>query len=87
MILQVADNICSVFQVANDLFPLLQVANDISNSWSTMLDEQHVPLTQYMFMLALKAILQALFVNIMKDDKEVLEFKRKYDQVRCIDIL
>ena len=52
-----------------------------------MLDEQHVSLTQYMFMLALKAILQALFVNIMKDDKDVLEFKRKYDQVRCIDIL
>ena len=83
----IADNICPVFQVANDLCPLLQVADDIANSWNTMLNEQHVPLSQYMSMLALKAVLQALFVNIMKDDKDVLEFKRKYDQVRWIDIL
>ena len=50
-----------------------------------MPDDQHIPLTQYMFMFALKTVLLALYGNAMKDDKEVEEFKKRYDKVRHYD--
>ena len=49
--------------------------------WNTLLNEEHVPLCQYMSMFALKAVLLALFGKSMKDDKAVLDFHQKYDLV------
>jgi hypothetical protein len=54
--------------------------------WETMLNDQHIPLVQYMYAFALKAVLASLYGEKMKDDKAVLEFKGVYDAVSNFDI-
>jgi len=49
--------------------------------WETLVKEEHIPLCQYMSMYALKSVLIALYGEVMKDDKQVLDFKRTYDVV------
>ncbi|KAJ8313733.1 hypothetical protein KUTeg_008294 [Tegillarca granosa] len=56
-----------------------EVANELEKKWSTLVKEEHIPLSQYMSAFALKIVLRALFGQSFKDDKEVLEFRRNYD--------
>lgn len=58
-----------------------EIADELAKKWETMLNEEHIPLTQFMSMFALKAVLAALFGEKMKNDKEVLEFKNVYDVI------
>ena len=46
-----------------------------------MLNDEHIPLIQYMYTFALKSVLATLYGEKMKDDKAVLEFKAVYDVV------
>lgn len=63
---------------------MLQVADELTKKWDTLVNEQHIPLCQYMSMFALKSLLVALFGEHMKSDAEVLEFKKVYDIVSTV---
>ena len=60
---------------------MFQVADEMVTKWETLVKEEHIPLCQYMSMYALKSVLIALYGEVMKDDKQVLDFKRTYDVV------
>ena len=59
----------------------------MAGKWSELLDEPKIPLSQYTCMFSLKAVLLTLFGNIMKAEKEVLDFKKAYDVVRTLNNL
>ncbi|KAK3588054.1 hypothetical protein CHS0354_012100 [Potamilus streckersoni] len=56
-----------------------EVANELANKWLTLTKEENVPLSMYMSAFSLKAVLITLFGKNIKDDKKILEFRRKYD--------
>ncbi|XP_041367127.1 cytochrome P450 20A1-like [Gigantopelta aegis] len=60
---------------------LQKIANDIETKWLSLVKEEHIPLSQYMFAFSIKAALQSFLGGHFKDDKEVLAFKRDYDVV------
>lgn len=51
-----------------------------------MLKEPEIPLTMFMSTYVLKAILHTLFANLMKDDKDELDFMFETDEVCYKDI-
>jgi len=53
----------------------------METKWSSLVKEEHVPLSMYMYAFSLKVVLQTLFGKTFKGDKEILEFRRCYDIV------
>ncbi|XP_052251216.1 cytochrome P450 20A1-like [Dreissena polymorpha] len=58
-----------------------EVADGLVKKWTGLVKEDHIPVSEYMSVFALKAVLLALYGKAMKDDKKVLEFKHIYDNV------
>ncbi|XP_064613617.1 cytochrome P450 20A1-like isoform X2 [Liolophura sinensis] len=56
-----------------------KVSADLSTKWSTMPDEQHIPLTQHMLALSFKILMWTLVGDYFKDDKKLLEFRKNFD--------
>lgn len=62
-------------------FPVcVEMANEICCKWESMLNGEHVPITQYMMDYVLKATLPTLFSEQMKNE-QLYEFKRSYNVV------
>ncbi|XP_060554899.1 cytochrome P450 20A1-like [Ruditapes philippinarum] len=73
---------CLTHGAINKYFMTFQeIADEMVKKWETMLNDQHIPLVQYMYAFALKAVLASLYGEKMKDDKAVLEFKAVYDAI------
>ncbi|XP_052805884.1 cytochrome P450 20A1-like [Mya arenaria] len=58
-----------------------EIADELVKKWDGLVKEDHIPVTEYMTMFTLKAVLLSLYGKYMKDDKKVVEFKHIYDQV------
>ncbi|WAQ93639.1 CP20A-like protein [Mya arenaria] len=57
-----------------------EIADELVKKWDGLVKEDHIPVTEYMTMFTLKAVLLSLYGKYMKDDKKVVEFKHIYDQ-------
>ncbi|KAK7110170.1 cytochrome P450 20A1-like [Littorina saxatilis] len=60
---------------------LHKVSMDLVSKWSSLVKEEHIGLQEYMAAFATKAVLQCIMGSYFTDDKEVLAFKRNFDQV------
>lgn len=69
------ETIKSYYQVYQD------VTDDLAKKWSSLVKEEHVPLSVHMFAYALKIALITMFGETFSNDKEILEFKHCYDIV------
>ncbi|XP_053373354.1 cytochrome P450 20A1-like [Mercenaria mercenaria] len=73
---------CLTHEATHKYFIIFQeIADELAKKWETMLNDEHIALTQYMYAFALKAVLASLYGEKMKDDKAVLEFRSTYDVV------
>ena len=66
-----------------DLILSVQLTNDLVKKMESASSDEHIPLMQYMFALAIKIIVTTSFGPFFKDDKEVLKFRKSYDMVSC----
>lgn len=63
-------------------FPEIQEAtNEVAAEWSALVDKGKLPLSQYAFEFALKAVLHTLFGKVMRNEQEISNFKSKYERV------
>ena len=62
----------------------MQSVDELSAKLSTVAKEEHIPLRQYMFALAIKSISRISFGDYFKDDQKILELNRNYDIVSLI---
>lgn len=58
-----------------------QVVNKMSEDWSSIPEDQHIPVMESMFNLAIKSIGRAGLGKTFKDDKEVRKFGDAYTTV------
>ncbi|XP_013399187.1 cytochrome P450 20A1-like [Lingula anatina] len=56
-----------------------KLAEELAAKWGTMVDDQHIPLTQHMLALSFKGILRTLFPGSFKDDKDVVSLRKNLD--------
>ena len=61
-----------------------QNTDELCKKLASKAREEHIPLTEYMFALAIKNIAIATMGLYFKDDKEVLRLRHNYDVVRSI---
>lgn len=62
-------------------FPeIQQVANEVAAEWSALVDKEKLPLSQYSFEFAMKAVLFTLFGKLMTNEQDVLHFKTAYER-------
>jgi hypothetical protein len=59
----------------------VQVANELSDKWASQPSEQHIPLSQHMIALSMKAVALATLGSGMKDEKQLLEMSKAYHVV------
>ena len=60
---------------------LLQAAEDLAKKWTTVPREEHIPLGQYMFALAIKSIAEASYGKYFEDEELLLKLKTCYEVV------
>ena len=58
------------------------MADELVGKWGKMLDDPKIPLGHYTSLYALKILLHTLFGNLMKDDKDELDFMNETDEVK-----
>ena len=61
---------------------MFQVANEVAAEWSALVDKEKLPLSQYSFEFAMKAVLFTLFGKLMTNEQDVANFKTAYERVR-----
>ena len=61
--------------------------DSLAKKWSSLPTDEHLPLTQFMFALAIKAIAQASYGKFLESDKELLKLKNAYDIVSTTYLL
>ena len=59
----------------------MQVSNELADKWASHPADQHIPLTQHMVALSMKAVALATLGSGMKDDKELLQISKAYHVV------
>ncbi|OWF40771.1 cytochrome P450 20A1-like [Mizuhopecten yessoensis] len=55
------------------------VSDELAKKWSSLVKEEHVPLSVHMFAYSLKIALLTMFGESFANDKDILEFRRCYD--------
>ena len=63
-----------------------QVATELSEKWASQSSDQHIPLSQDMIALSMKAVALAALGDGMKDEQQLLRMSKAYDVVRIIRI-
>ncbi len=58
-----------------------QNGKEMIEKMSSLPADEHIPLSQYMFALAIKGIAMASFGVFFKDHKEVLKLRKNFDLV------
>ncbi|XP_033762755.1 cytochrome P450 20A1-like [Pecten maximus] len=69
------DTIKSYYQTYQD------VSDALTKKWSSLVKEEHVPLSIHMLAYSLKISLLTMFGETFSDDKDILEFQHCYDVV------
>ena len=67
--------------------PLIQVSSDLQIKWSCVGKDEHIPLRQYMLMIALKALVHTSFGVDYFKDKDILQIEEAYDIVSFVEIM
>ena len=59
----------------------VQIANELCDKWASQPSDQHIPLSQHMLALSMKALALAAFGSGMKDEKQLLQLSKAYHVV------
>lgn len=54
------------------------MANELSKKWASLPSEQHIPLSQHMVALSIKAVVLATMGSAMADEKQLLDISKAY---------
>lgn len=61
-----------------------QVAEELVDKWSSVPEDQHIPLCAHLLGLALKTVTQLALGERFKDDAEVISFRKNHEAVRTL---
>lgn len=60
----------------------MKMSKELCSDWEKLASEEHIGLSQYMNVFAIRVMLAVGFGQYFQDDKKILEFKKCYDIVR-----
>ncbi|XP_033762753.1 cytochrome P450 20A1-like isoform X2 [Pecten maximus] len=70
------------FNNIKSYYPIFQdVSDELAKEWSSLVKEEHIPLSIHMLAYALKVALITMFGDTFSDDKDILEFQRCYNVI------
>ena len=60
---------------------MLQISNEVAEKWASLPADEHIPLSQFMVAMSIKAVAISTFGEIMKDEKEIMKLRKAYEIV------
>ena len=71
-----------------NVFTFVQVSSEMETKFLTIGKDEHIPLRQYMLMIALKSIVKTSFgSDYFKTNKDILQIEEAYDTVSFVAII
>uniref|UniRef100_A0A3P9M911 Cytochrome P450, family 20, subfamily A, polypeptide 1 n=1 Tax=Oryzias latipes TaxID=8090 RepID=A0A3P9M911_ORYLA len=67
--------------VKNSFPAVLKVAEELVDKWSSVPEDQHIPLCAHLLGLALKTVTQLALGERFKDDAEVISFRKNHEAI------
>lgn len=59
----------------------LQISEEVADKWASLPADEHIPLSQFMIAMSIKAIALSTLGREMQDDKELMKIRKAYETV------